>query len=172
MHSLTTDCNQNNYDYCIALIIVSLTSLTECISKIMHIYILLCYLWNYIYAKPPKITLHINHLLCMSIGSLSTKLSKFYFFSKIHLFNLLDVFGQYVSTVLRYCLKSIQVNIKFFFAYHKDRYASKCFWYASTMILSMYKNPLNLWNLYFVNKDTGLNSFFWYHCLVVNIMFS
>lgn len=108
MHSLTTDCNQNNYDYSIALIIVSLTSLTECISKIMHIYILLCYLWNYIYAKQPKITLHINHLLCMSIGSLSTKLSKFYFFfQKIHLFILLNFFGQYVSTVLRYCLKSM-----------------------------------------------------------------
>lgn len=99
MHSLTTDCNQNNYDYSIALIIVSLTSLTECISKIMHIYILLCYLWNYIYAKQPKITLHINHLLCMSIGSLSTQ--------KIHLFILLNFFGQYVSTVLRYCLKSM-----------------------------------------------------------------
>lgn len=52
--------------------------------------------------------MHINHLLCMYIGSLSTKLSKFYFFlQKIHLFILLNFFGQYVSTVLRYCLKSM-----------------------------------------------------------------
>lgn len=140
----------------------------------MHIYILLCYLWNYIYAKQPKITLHINHLLWISIGSLSTKLSKFDFFFKIHLFNLLNFFGQYVSTVLRYCLKSMayKYTLSFFFAYHKDKYASKCFWFASTMILSMYKNPLDLWNLYFVNKDSGSKSFFWYHCLDVSIMSS